>query len=217
MWSPRTKPAMVSNIGTSTRWPRPVRSRCTRPARMRRPREADDAVGQRVGHIARCRRRSAPSARAARSRPGSGRHRRARRIGAVLPEAERADIEQARVDPRPRRSRAQPLHRLRPDVVDQHVGRRDQAQQPSRPPASSGRATLRLLRLVCRKTGPIGTAGRPDLAHDVACGRLDLDHVGADVAEHWVAYGPISTVVMSMILMPCSGPMVSVRSRRCAL
>ena len=46
-----------------------------------------------------------------------------------------------------------------------------------------------------------------DLPRHVAVGRLDLDDVGAVSPSIWVAYGPISTVVRSMTLMPFSGPM----------
>ena len=157
-------------------------------------REPDDAVDQRVRHIAR-------------HAVGGLRHQRRQRggaldqivigglcrIGPVLPEAEHAGIDQARVDLRHHVvAELQPRHRLRAHIVDQHVGGLDQPQHGVAP----GRllqveADRALVAVGVEEHRPhAGMPRRPDLPRDVAVVRFHLDDVGAVIAEHLGGIGP---------------------------
>jgi hypothetical protein len=48
--------------------------------------------------------------------------------------------------------------------------------------------------------------GRFGISHDVTVGRLDLDHIGAEIAQDLRRQRPSTTVVRSRILIPVSGP-----------
>src|SRR6516225_5938570 len=108
MWSPSTKPAMVSNIGMSTRWPFPVRSRCTRlaqiaPTAVRPTMRSTSAFGRQRG-------------RALDQVVIGG----FCGIRPVLAEAEHAGIDQARIDLGEHVvAELQSRHRLRAHIVDQ--------------------------------------------------------------------------------------------------
>ena len=157
-------------------------------------READDAVDQRVRDIAR---HAVAGLRHQRRQRGGALDQIVigglRGIGPVLAEAEHAGIDQARIDLRDDVvAELQPRHRLRPHVVDQHIGRRDQPQHRV--------AARRLLQVEAdRALAAVGVEehrthagmpGRPDQAGDVALQRLDLDDVGAVIAEHLGGIGP---------------------------
>ena len=156
--------------------------------------QTHDAVDQRIRHIAR---HAVAGLRHQRGKRGgaldqiviSG----LCRIGAVLTETEHAGIDQPRIDFRNHVvAELQPRHRLRPHVVDQHVGGRDQPQH--------GVAPGRLLQIEAdRALAAVGVEehrphagmpGRPDLPRHVAIRCLDLDDVGAVVAEHLGGIGP---------------------------
>lgn len=156
--------------------------------------EADDAVDQRVGYIAR-------------GAVTGLRHQGGKRggsldqivisglggIGPVLAKAEHTGIDEARVD----RvddviAELKPRHRLRTDVVDENVGIPHQPQH--------GITPRRLLQIEADRTlaavgvekhrAHAGVAHRADQAGDVAVQRLHLDHVGTVVAEHLGRVGP---------------------------
>ena len=195
MWSPMTKLAMVSNIGISRRWPRPVRSRCTRARADRADRvQADDAVDQRVRDIAR---HAVAGPRHQRRQRGRALDQIVigglRRIGTILAEAEHAGIDQARIDLGHHVvAEVEPRHRLRAHVIDQHVGGGDQPQRR----VASGRLfqierERALAAIGVEEHRPhAGMAGRADQAGDVAVERLDLDDFGAVIAEHLGGVGP---------------------------
>ncbi len=149
--------------------------------------EADDAIGDRQRHIARL------AAADAADQPGDRRDAldeivigRPARIGPALAVAHQAHID----DPRIGRAHlggpeVEPAHRRRADVVDEDVGAPAQFQH--------GRPAGRLLHVEHHAAliaidlqidrAHAGTAHRAAGAHDVARGRLDLDHVGAVIAE----------------------------------
>ena len=110
-----------------------------------------------------------------------------RRIAAALAEAEGADIDDARVH-LPHRFVVEPeaLHRLRPHVVDQRVGRLRELQQrllAFRALQVQHDAALVAVQVEEQRAGaraPAGTGG----AQHVAAGRLHLDHVGTEVRQH---------------------------------
>jgi hypothetical protein len=122
---------MVSNIGISTRWPRPVRSRCTRLAQIAPDRrQTDDTIDQCIGDVARnaiagLRHQGRQCGRALDQIVISG----LGRIGTVLAEAEHAGINQARIDPGDDIvAELKPRHCLGSHIVDQHIGGCDQAE-----------------------------------------------------------------------------------------
>jgi hypothetical protein len=110
-----------------------------------------------------------------------------RRIAAALAEAEGADIDDARVQLSHRFVvEPEPLHRLRPDVVDQGIGALRELQQR----LLAGRllqvehdAALVAVQVEEQRAGARATAGAGGAQH-VAAGRLDLDHVGTEVRQH---------------------------------
>ena len=140
--------------------------------------EPDDAVDQRVGHIARhavaglrhqCRQR-----RGALDQIVIGG---LCRIGPVLAEAEHAGIDQPRIDLRDHViAELQTRHRLRPHIVDQHVGRaRSAAARHRGRQASSGRGDRALAAVGIEEHRPhAGMAGRTDLPRHVAVQRSIL-------------------------------------------
>ena len=149
--------------------------------------QTDDAVGDRQRHVARRpiagfgeQRRNATSAldQIVVSRP--------RRIRPVLPIAEHAGVNDRGIAGGDVLvGKAETRHRLRPHIIDEHVGIRRQAQQHV--------AAGRLLEI--ERDAPFvavhieehrphsGVPARADLAHDVAFERLDFDDVRAHVAE----------------------------------
>src|SRR5205823_2790364 len=106
--------------------------------------------------------------------------------GAALAEAEAADVDDACVRFLHRLVRKpEARHRLRPDVVHQHIGalRERQAclQRRRMLEIQDDRALVAVGVEVDRAHA--GVLERPGVAHDVAAGWLDLDHVRAEVAE----------------------------------
>ena len=108
-------------------------------------------------------------------------------IGSVLPEAEYAGIDQPRIELRDHVvAELQPRHRLRADVVDQYVARGDQLQHDL--------TSRRLLQIeadaalaaigIEEHRSHAGMTDRSDQPGHVAFQRLDLDDIGAIVAEH---------------------------------
>ncbi len=138
-------------------------------------RQTDDAVDQRIGHIAR-------------HAVAGLRHQRGKRggaldqivvsgfcgIGAVLAEPEHAGIDQLGIDLRDHViAELQPRHRLRPHVVDQHIGGRDQPQHgvaPGRLLQVEDDAALAAIG-VEEHRAHAGMPGRADLPRHVAIGR----------------------------------------------
>ena len=114
-------------------------------------------------------------------------------VGPVLAPAMDAGIDQPRVALGERvRAKPQRLELLRPDVVHEHVGLIDHAQQHV--------ARLRALQvehdapLVAvdphEQRGHVAAHARPGVARGVALRRLDLDDVGAEIAQHLRGIGP---------------------------
>ena len=156
--------------------------------------QPDDAVDQRIRDIARgvvaADRHQVRQRRAALDQIVIGRF---GRIGPVLAKAEHAGIDQARIEFRNHViAEPQSCHRLRPDVVDQHVGSGDQSQRRVAP----GRllqieAETALAAVGVEEHRPhAGMARRPDLPGDVAVECLDLDDIGAVIAQHLRGIGP---------------------------
>ncbi|MNR06974.1 hypothetical protein D3C85_1230740 [compost metagenome] len=110
-----------------------------------------------------------------------------------MPIAVHTDIQDARIDgSNGGVIQPQARHGLRPDVVDEHVGIRGEPQQRL--------AAIGLLEVqhhaalaaigVQEDATHAGIPAGPDAAHRVAAGRLDLDDVGAQVAEDLGGIGP---------------------------
>src|SRR4029077_11549865 len=105
---------------------------------------------------------------------------------AVLPVAVRRAINEARVDlVQPLPPEGEPRPRLRPHIVHQNIALPDQSQQHRR--------RIRLLQVeheraliavkVQEHMAHLAVSGGLGIAHDVAARRLDLDYLGAEVAE----------------------------------
>ncbi|MNK99487.1 hypothetical protein D3C87_1198820 [compost metagenome] len=156
--------------------------------------QADDAIGHGAGRIARLlgagQLRQHRDAACALDQVVVGR---LGGIGAVLPVAVHADIEDARVHGSDGVVvQAQARHGLRPHVVDQHVGARGQAQH--RLPACrllqvEHQASLAAVR-VQEDAGHAFVSRRSDAAHTVAAWRLNLDDVGPQIAQDLRGVGP---------------------------
>ncbi|MGY4369943.1 hypothetical protein ACVW1A_006008 [Bradyrhizobium sp. LB1.3] len=156
--------------------------------------EADNAIDQRVRHIAR--------------HAVTGlRHQRRQRgraldqivigglcgIRPVLTEAEHASIDQMRIDLGHNViAELEPCHRLRTDVVDEHIG---VLQQPQHGLAAGGLLQIETDRALAavgveEHRAHAGVTHRADQAGDVAVERFHLDDVSTVVAEHLGRIGP---------------------------
>jgi hypothetical protein len=106
---------------------------------------------------------------------------------AALAEAEGADIDDVRIHLLQRLViQPEALHRLRPHVVDQRVGRLRQLQErflAGRALQVQHDAALVAVQVEEQRTGARATAGSDGTQH-VAARRLHLDDVGAQVGQH---------------------------------
>ena len=114
-------------------------------------------------------------------------------VGPVLAPAVNAGIDQPRIALAERvRAEPQRLELLRPDVVDEHVGPIDQPQQHLA--RRRGLQVEHDAALVAvdphEQRGHVAADARPGVARGVALRRLDLDDVGAEIAQHLRGVGP---------------------------
>ena len=185
---------MVSNIGISTNWPCPVFSRAIerREDRLRRHEPAGLVAqdGRRVARLAgelihQARDAAQPLDDVVIGRPPA--------VGPVLAPAVDAGVDQPRIALAQRlRPEPEPIELLRPDVVHEHVGPIDQPQQ--RLARRRGLEVEHDAALVAvdphEQRGHVAAHARPGVARGVALRRLDLDDVGAEIAQHLRGIGP---------------------------
>ena len=187
MCSASTNCAIVSNIGTSIRWPMPVRARASKPGEQRiGGSRTDDAVDRGHRDEARLAGGALQQHRNTRGRLDQVVVGRSPGIASTAAVADHAEIDDGGVAPLDRLIvEPQAGERLRTDVRDERLDRRHQAKQRlacRRLLEVHGDAAL-AARVVLEAAAHAAMPWHAGVAGRVALRRLDLDHVGAEVGQ----------------------------------